>query len=141
MSRIDGTDYYAADVPDGYTEIVFSSYQLSGDDDLAKCGNSTKWENIPLEKTEQCFYADTNDDAVYSKGQRGGYWAPKDTKRDAETWKNTGTTDTTDTKVVDIASADFTEEPNTKYVTSTLYDYYTDYELNGNNRDKYKYEG
>lgn len=144
MSRIEGTDYYAADVPDGYTQIVFSSYQLSGDDDLAKCGNSTKWENIPLEKTEQCFYADTNDDAVYSKGQRGGYWAPKDTKRDAETWKNTGTTDTTDTtdtKVVDIASADFTEEPNTKYVTSTLYDYYTDYELNGNNRDKYKYDG
>lgn len=136
MSRIDGTDYYAADVPDGYTEIVFSSYQLSGDDDLAKCGNSTKWETIPekYKETEQCFYADTNDDAVYSNGQRGGYWAPKGTPRDAEKWKDTG-------KVVDIASADFTEEPNTKYVTSTLYDYYTDYELNGNNRDKYKYDG
>ena len=40
-------------------------------------------------------------------------------------------------QVVDIASADFTEEPNTKYVTSTLYDYYTDYELNGKNRDGY----
>ena len=40
-------------------------------------------------------------------------------------------------QVVDIASADFTEEPNTKYVTSTLYDYYTDYELNGKNRDNY----
>ena len=31
MSRIEGTDYYAADVPDGYTEIVFSSYPLSDD--------------------------------------------------------------------------------------------------------------
>lgn len=139
MSRIQGTDYYAADVPDGYTEIVFSSYPLSGDEDLAKCGNSTKWETIPTDykEKEQCFYADTNDDAVYSNGTRGGYWAPKDTKRDAETWKNTDTTDTTKTKVVDIASVPFTEKPNTKYVTSTLYDYYTDYELNGKNRDNY----
>ena len=132
MSRIEGTDYYAADVPDGYTKIVFSSYPLSDDEDLATCGNSTKWEDIPsgYKDTEQCFYADTNDDAVYGKGQRGGYWAPKDTKRDAETWKNAG-------KVVDIAPADFTEEADTKYVTSTLYDYYTDYELNGMNRDNY----
>lgn len=132
MSRIEGTDYYAADVPDGYTEIVFSSYPLSDDNNLATCGNSTGWETIPsdYQKTEQCFYADTNDDAVYSNGQRGGYWAPKDTSR-AETWKNTGT------KVVDIASDNFTEEAKTKYVTSTLYDYYTDYELNGNNRDNY----
>ena len=134
MSRIEGTDYYAADVPDGYTKIVFSSYPLSDDEDLATCGNSTGWETIPsdYQKTEQCFYADTNDDAVYGKGQRGGYWAPKDTTpRDAEKGKSTGT------KVVDIKPADFTEEADTKYVTSTLYDYYTDYELNGMNRDNY----
>ncbi len=60
-----------------------------------------------------------------------GYWAPKGTLRDAEKGKDTGT------KVVDIKSAPFTEEANTKYVTSTLYDYYTDYELNGNNRGSY----
>ena len=134
MSRIEGTDYYAADVPDGYTEIVFSSYPLSNDKNLATCGNSTGWETIPsdYQKTEQCFYADTNDDAVYGKGQRGGYWAPKDTTpRDAEKGKSTGT------KVVDIKPADFTEKPDTKYVTSTLYDYYTDYELNGKNRGSY----
>lgn len=136
MSRIEGTDYYAADVPDGYTEIVFSSYPLSDDEDLATCGNSTKWETIPenYKEKEQCFYADTNDDAVYGKGQRGGYWAPKDTLRDAEKGKSTGTKVV---DVVDIASVPFTEEPNTKYVTSTLYDYYTDYELNGMNRDNY----
>lgn len=142
MSRIKGTDYYAADVPDGYTEIVFSSYPLSDDKNLATCGNSTGWENIPsdYQKTEQCFYADTNDDAVYGKGQRGGYWAPKDnTPRDAEKGKSTGTKVV---DVVDIASVPFTEEANTKYVTSTLYDYYTDYELNGMNRDKYgEYKG
>lgn len=137
MSRIGSTDYYAADVPEGYTQIVFSSYPLSNDDNLAGRGDSTGWETIPDYKDkEPCFYADTNDDAVYGKGQRGngqrgGYWAPKDTPRDAETWKNP------DTKVVDIKPAEFTEKPDTKYVTSTLYDYYTDYELNGNNRDSY----
>lgn len=133
MSWIEGTDYYAADVPDGYTEIVFSSYPLSDDNNLANCGNSTGWETIPTDYkvTERCFYADTNDDAVYSNGQRGGYWAPKGTPRDAEKWKDTGT------KVVDIKPADFTEEADTKYVTSTLYDYYTDYELNGKNRGSY----
>lgn len=137
MSRIKDTDYYVADVPDGYTQIVFSSYPLSDDEDLATCGNSTKWETIPenYKEKEQCFYADTNDDAVYGKGQRGGYWAPKDnTPRDAEKGKSTGTKVV---DVVDIASVPFTEEANTKYVTSTLYDYYTDYELNGMNRDNY----
>lgn len=136
MSRIGSTDYYAADVPEGYTQIVFSSYPLSNDDNLAGHGDSTGWETIPDYKDkEPCFYADTNDDAVYGKGQRGngqrgGYWAPKDTPRDAEKWKKT--------KVVDIDdTAEFTEEPDTKYVTSTLYDYYTDYELNGKNRDNY----
>ena len=136
MSRIEGTDYYAADVPDGYTQIVFSSYQLDSDDiTTTKCGETTDWVTIPSNVTEPCFYADTNDDAVYSKGTRGGYWAPKDTTpRDAEKGKSTGTTGT---KVVDIESADFTEEADTKYVTSTLYDYYTDYELNGKNRGSY----
>lgn len=136
MSRIGSTDYYAADVPEGYTQIVFSSYPLSNDDNLAGRGDSTGWETIPDYKDkEPCFYADTNDDAVYGKGQRGngqrgGYWAPKDTPRHAEKWKKT--------KVVDIDdTAEFTEEPDTKYVTSTLYDYYTDYELNGKNRDNY----
>ena len=133
MSRIKGTDYYAADVPDDYTKIAFSSYPLSNDDNLSDCGNNTDWVDIPLDykDKEQCFYADTNDDTIYHSGPRGGYWAPKDTPRDAEKWKKT--------KVVDIDdTAEFTEEPDTKYVTSTLYDYYTDYELNGKNRDNYK---
>lgn len=132
MSRIGSTDYYAADVPDGYTKIAFSSYPLSNDDNLSDCGNNTDWVDIPLDykDKEQCFYADTNDDTIYHSGPRGGYWAPKDTPRDAEKWKKT--------KVVDIDdTAEFTEEPDTKYVTSTLYDYYTDYELNGKNRDNY----
>ena len=135
----DGTNenLYYIDIPQGYRSIIFSGDAINGNEETKGNGVSTEWLEIPTDG-KNCFYADTNDDAVYKKDTtRGGYWAPKGTLRDAETWKNTGTTDTTKTKVVDIASAPFTEEANTKYVTSTLYDYYTDYELNGKNRDGY----
>ena len=134
----DGTNenLYYIDIPQGYSSIIFSGDAINGDEEKKGNGVSTAWLTIPTDD-KNCFYADTNDDAVYTNGQRGGYWAPKGTLRDAETWKNTDTTDTTKTKVVDIESAPFTEEANTKYVTSTLYDYYTDYELNGKNRDSY----
>lgn len=128
----DGTNenLYYVDIPQGYNLIIFSGDAINGDEETKGNGVSTAWLPIPTDG-KNCFYADTNDDAVYKGTTRGGYWAPKGTLRDAETWKNP------DTKVVDIAAAEFTEKPNTKYVTSTLYDYYTDYELNGNNRDKY----
>lgn len=128
----DGTNenLYYIDIPQGYRSIIFSGDAINGDEETKGNGVSTAWLPIPTDG-KNCFYADTNDDAVYKGTTRGGYWAPKGTLRDAETWKNP------DTKVVDIAAAEFTEKPNTKYVTSTLYDYYTDYELNGNNRDSY----
>lgn len=128
----DGTNenLYYVDIPQGYNLIIFSGEKINGDEETKGHGLSTAWLPIPKDD-KNCFYADTNDDAVYKDTTRGGYWAPKGTLRDAETWKNP------DTKVVDIAAAEFTEKPNTKYVTSTLYDYYTDYELNGNNRGSY----
>lgn len=128
----DGTNenLYYIDIPQGYRSIIFSGDAINGDKETKGNGVSTEWLEIPTDD-KNCFYADTNDDAVYKGTTRGGYWAPKGTLRDAETWKNP------DTKVVDIAAAEFTEKPNTKYVTSTLYDYYTDYELNGKNRDSY----
>lgn len=130
---------YYVDIPQEYSSnssIIFSGVEIGDDNATKGNGVSTEWLPIPTDD-KNCFYADTNDDAVYKGTTRGGYWAPKGTLRDAETWKNTDTTDTTKTKVVDIESAPFTEEANTKYVTSTLYDYYTDYELNGMNRDNY----
>lgn len=128
----DGTNenLYYIDIPQGYRSIIFSGDAINGDNATKGNGVSTEWLPIPTDD-KNCFYADTNDDAVYKGTTRGGYWAPKGTLRDAEKGKDTGT------KVVDIESAPFTEEANTKYVTSTLYDYYTDYELNGNNRGSY----
>lgn len=131
----DGTNenLYYIDIPQGYSSIIFSGEKINSDEETKGNGVSTAWLTIPTDD-KNCFYADTNDDAVYKGTTRGGYWAPKGTLRDAETWKNP------ETKVVDIKSAEFTEKPNTKYVTSTLYDYYTDYELNGKNRKNYDYD-
>ena len=124
---------YYVDIPQEYSSnssIIFSGEEINDDNATKGNGVSTEWLTIPTDG-KNCFYADTNDDAVYKGTTRGGYWAPKGTLRDAETWKNP------DTKVVDIKPAEFTEKPDTKYVTSTLYDYYTDYELNGKNRGSY----
>lgn len=141
----DGTNenLYYVDIPQEYSSnssIIFSGEEIKDDNTTKGNGVSTAWLPIPTDD-KNCFYADTNDDAVYKKDTtRGGYWAPKGTKRDAETWKNKNTDPKVE--VVDIASVPFTEEANTKYVTSTLYDYYTDYELNGKNRDGYgEYKG
>lgn len=132
MKRLKDTNIWYYEVPEGYTKIRFASWAVENGN-AADYGNGTDMMDIPADLSEPCFFADASDDVIYKGGNRGGYWAEKGTLRDAEKWKKTGT------KVVDINPAEFTEEPNTKYVTSTLYDYYTDYELNGKNRDTYKY--
>lgn len=143
----DGTNenLYYVDIPQEYSSnssIIFSGVEIGDDNATKGNGVSTEWLPIPTDD-KNCFYADTNDDAVYKDTTtRGGYWAPKGTKRDAEEWKNRDAETGKETPIVDIASVPFTEEANTKYVTSTLYDYYTDYELNGKNRDGYgEYKG
>ena len=130
MNRLKDTNIWYYEVPDGYTKIRFASWAVENEN-AADNGNGTAMMDIPADLSEPCFFADASDDVIYKGGNRRGYWAEKGSLRDAEKGKSTGT------KVVDIKSAPFTEEANTKYVTSTLYDYYTDYELNGNNRGSY----
>lgn len=130
MSQLKDTNIWYYEVPEGYTKIRFASWAVVNEN-AADNGNGTAMMDIPADLSEPCFFADASDDVIYKGGNREGYWAEKGTLRDAEKGKKTGT------KVVDIKSAEFTEKPNTKYVTSTLYDYYTDYELNGKNRNSY----
>ena len=130
MKRLKDTNIWYCEVPDGYTKIRFASWAVENDN-AAKYGDGTAMMDIPADLSEPCFFADASDDVIYNGGNRGGYWAEKGTPRDAKEGKKL-----TD-DVVDISKEPFTEDPDTKYVTSTLYDYYTDYELNGNNRDKY----
>lgn len=129
MNRLKDTNIWYYEVPDGYTKIRFASWAVENDK-AADNGDGTAMMDIPADLSEPCFFADASDDVIYNGGNRGGYWAEKGTLRDAEKGKKL-------TDVVDISEATFKEEANTKYVSSTLYDYYTDYELNGNNRDNY----
>lgn len=124
-----GNNLYSVEVPDGYSKIMFSGENRTGP---ANSGASTDWVPIDWSLDEPCYMADTNDAVVYNNNaSRGGYWKEKTAIRDAEAGK--GTT------VVDIDNTtSFVRDSATKYVTTTLYDYYTDWELNGNNRDDYK---
>jgi fibro-slime domain-containing protein/LPXTG-motif cell wall-anchored protein len=131
---------WSCKVPGGsFTAVQFSARQdadgKSAVDDLTKQYSTAE---IPPNLKAPCFFADDGDPTAYT-GRNGditqnwvfrdGYWGEKDAVRNAESGK--GTT------VVDIANGTFTQEAGTKYITSTLYDYYTDYELNGFNRDSY----
>lgn len=118
-------------------ENTYTAVQFSATDNQnapAKDNKTRKYSTaeIPPTLQEPCFFADDGDPSAYTGGEgvnRDGYWGEKASVRDAESGKNT--------TVVDIASGEFKQEPGTKYITSTLYDYYTDYELNGLNRDTY----
>lgn len=133
MKRLENTNIWYCEVPDGYTKIRFASWAVENEN-AADNGDGTTMMDIPADLSEPCFFADASDDVIYKGGNREGYWAEKGTLRDAKEGKKL-----TD-DVVDISKTTFKEEANTKYVSSTLYDYYTDYELNGNNRDKYNSE-
>ena len=118
-------------------ENTYTTVQFSATDNQnapARDNKTRKYSTAEIPPTLQdpCFFADDGDPSDYTGGEgvnRDGYWGEKDSVRDAESGKNT--------TVVDIASGEFKQEPGTKYITSTLYDYYTDYELNGLNRDTY----
>lgn len=114
-----------------YTAVQFSA--TDNQNAPAKDNKTRKYSTaeIPPALQEPCFFADDGDPSAYTGGEgvnRDGYWGEKASVRDAESGKNT--------TVVDIDnSGTFTQQKDTKYITSTLYDYYTDYELNGLNRD------
>ena len=118
-----------------YTAVQFSA--TDNQNAPAKDNKTRKYSTaeIPPALQEPCFFADDGDSSAYTGGEgvnRDGYWGEKASVRDAESGKNT--------TVVDIDnSGTFTQQKDTKYITSTLYDYYTDYELNGLNRDTYSW--
>ena len=126
---------WSCTIPEGtYTAVQFSA--MADQNAPAKDNKTKKYSTaeIPPALQDPCFFADDGDPSAYTGGEgvnRNGYWGEKASVRDAESGKNT--------TVVDIASDKFAQDPGTKYITSTLYDYYTDYELNGLNRDTYPY--
>lgn len=128
-------ELWSATIPEGYTKVRFSGREVTPSETGEKVAQKydlTDMQEIPTDLNEPCFFADDGDDKTYwgKDVNRDGYWGEKNDVRDAEAGKKK--------TVVDITS-DYSRgsSKGIKYITSTLYDYYTDYELNGNNRDNY----
>ena len=134
MARDGTSEIWYVDVPQDYTKIRFASWAVDGTN-TANNGTDTVLLTIP-DLNKPCFYADTSDDVIYQGGNRGGYWDELGATRDAEKGKKAA--DESAKSIVDLESKAFTPQSNTKYISTTLYDYYTDYELNGNNRNTYR---
>ena len=130
--RSESRHLWYVNAPDGYTKVQFSDTKTppAGSDINGRATDTLTWGNLE----EPCFYADTGDDITYVGGYRGGYWGEKSDIRDAEAGKKK--VDQNREPVVNLEKKEFTQQANTKYISTTLYDYYTDYELNGNNRAK-----
>lgn len=134
-------DVYVAELNDKYENIFF----YGADEEVKSwnndCSNRTvesliPWQNGSSGYKSPCFYADSSDDCIYYNRNRSGYWNQVYTTRDAENSTNTMVNKSGNT-IVNVNADKFTRNYKTLYVNTTLYDYYTDYELNGNNRDKY----
>ena len=119
--------------PEGYTKVQFCDTETPPtptDKINGRATDTLTWGNLE----EPCFYADTGDDITYGGGYRDGYWGKKSDIRDAEAGKKA------DAEIVKLDTGIFTPQNNVKYIDSTLYDYYSDYELNGKTRANYSTE-
>ena len=130
---------YSIEVPAGATQIAFASFDMKDlglptESRTDRYGKTTKTLTIPTNLNNPCFYADASDVAMYENQFRDGYWDEVGQIRSAE-----GKTKTINngTDVVNINQETFVPGTGVHYVNSTFYDYYTDYELNGYNRDNY----
>lgn len=140
---------YKTDLNAMYDHIVFySSNNENGDTTLdvqkMRKGFSTTSHytmnlTIPWNLyNNPCFYADSSDDSIYNNVRRSGYWDEVGTIRNAEGKTKDGDGVKTDKAIVDVAEGKYTRDNDKLYVNTTLYDYYSDYELNGYNRDNYQ---
>ena len=128
MTQVKDSDLWSVSLSGVYTKIRFAGYAVENAT-TSENGDETDLVDIPGNLKDPCYFGDDSDDVIYKGGNRGGYWGEKDSLRDAESGK--GRT------VVDVPNGTFTRDSNIMYVDTTLYDYYSDYELNGQNRDYY----
>ena len=134
--RSESRHLWYVNVPEGYTSVQFSDKATPPASNINGRATATlTWGDLK----EPCFYADTGDDITYVGGYRGGYWGEKSDIRDAEAGKTKA--GQIRKPVVKLEEKAFTQQANTKYIDSTLYDYYSDYELNGKTREDYSYKG
>lgn len=137
---------YKADLNALYPNIMFYSSNSQNTDLSIKGmknlqGNSACTYNLTIPwstMNDPCFYADSSDDSIYNSTKRSGYWDEVGTIRNAEGKTKDGDGVKTDKAIVNVAEGTYTRDNDKLYVNTTLYDYYSDYELNGYNRDNYQ---
>ena len=133
-------DVYSVDLPTDTTYKYLYFYSSTSQSSIPSNSARTTITAMPT-TANQCYYADTSDKYLYDNTYREGYWDTVYSIRDSEIGKGKD--------VVDIMSSDFDSSTgsdkysaaytngNILYINSTFYDYYSDYELNGFNRDDY----
>ena len=133
-------DVYSVDLPTDKTYKYLYFYSSTSQSSIPSNSARTTITAMPT-TANQCYYADTSDKYLYDNTYREGYWDTVYSIRDSEAGKGSD--------VVDITASDFDstsssdkystayKNGNVLYINSTFYDYYTDYELNGDNRDDY----
>lgn len=132
--RSESRHLWYVNVPEGYTSVQFSDTATPPKDNInGRATDTLTWGDLE----EPCFYADTGDDITYGGGYRDGYWGKKSDIRDVESGKKV---DGKDAEIVKLDTGTFTPQNDVKYIDSTLYDYYSDYELNGKTRANYSPE-
>ena len=119
------SDVYRVEIDSSYDMVMFYS------DGRSSSGNADRTVEIEISKgiVHPCFYADTSDAKEWGTSNRSGYWGEVYEIRDVQTGK--------DRDVVDIPAEEFKRDEEVLYVNTTLYDYFSDFELNGLNRDDY----
>ena len=129
--RSESRHLWYVNAPKGYTSVQFYDTAILPTNNIDGInGRATDKLTWNSELTEPCFYADTGDDITYGGKYRGGYWGEKSAIRDVERGKPA--------EIVKLGTGTFTPQNDVKYIDSTLYDYYSDYELNGKTREENK---
>ena len=137
--RSESRHLWYVNAPKGYTSVQFYDTAILPTNNIDGInGRATDKLTWNSELTEPCFYADTGDDITYGGKYREGYWGEKSAIRDVEKGKKVGGKDAEIVKL--DTTGTFTPQNNVKYIDSTLYDYYSDYELNGKTREENKSE-
>ena len=136
--RSESRHLWYVNAPKGYTSVQFYDTAILPTNNInginGRATDTLTWDS---NLTEPCFYADTGDDINYVGSYRGGYWDEKSAIRDVESGKKV---DGKDAEIVKLGTGTFTPQNDVKYIDSTLYDYYSDYELNGKTRANYSTE-
>ena len=116
----DGHTYnnvYFADIPQEAGKVCFHAQENPGEN----AGTTIVTEIGSMDAP--CFYGNTSDNVIFDGGRRNGVWNSAFSVR------------TTGSNAVDYGSGKYTPDPQKLYLNVTLYDYLSDYEINGQNRD------